>query len=33
MRGLVSRHQKLRYRGVDQQGHSIDRTVAAFMRA
>jgi peptide deformylase len=30
MRGLVSRHQKLRYRGVDQQGRSIDRTVGGF---
>jgi peptide deformylase len=30
MRGLVSRHQKLRYRGVDQQGRVIDRTVGGF---
>jgi peptide deformylase len=30
MRGLVSRHQKLRYRGVDPQGRLIDRTVGGF---
>ena len=30
MRGLVPRHRRLRYRGVDQWGHPIDRTVADF---
>jgi peptide deformylase len=30
MRGLVPRHRRLRYRGVDQWGQPIDRTVADF---
>lgn len=30
MRGLVPRHARLRYRGYDQLGHPIDRTVGAF---
>jgi peptide deformylase len=30
MRGLVPRHQRLRYRGVDQLGRAIDRTVGGF---
>jgi peptide deformylase len=30
MRGLVPRHRRLRYRGFDQWGHPIDRTVADF---
>ncbi len=30
MRGLVSRHKKLRYTGFDQHGKAIDRTVADF---
>jgi peptide deformylase len=30
MRGLVPRHQKLHYRGVDQQGRAIERTVGGF---
>ena len=30
MRGLVPRYQKLRYRGVDQNGESLDRTVEGF---
>jgi peptide deformylase len=30
MRGLVPRYRKLRYRGVDQYGKAIDRTVEAF---
>lgn len=30
MRGLVPRHKRLRYRGFDQFGHAIDRTVSDF---
>jgi peptide deformylase len=30
MRGLVSRHKRLRYRGFDAQGQPIDRRVAGF---
>lgn len=30
MRGLVPRHRRLRYRGHDQYGHPIDRTVSDF---
>lgn len=30
MRGLVSRHKKLRYTGFDQHGQAIDRTVSDF---
>jgi peptide deformylase len=30
MRGLVPRYQQLRYRGVDQQGRTIDRHVSGF---
>ncbi|MDY0067437.1 MAG: peptide deformylase [Steroidobacteraceae bacterium] len=30
MRGLVPRHVRLRYRGFDQQGGAIDRTVSGF---
>jgi peptide deformylase len=30
MRGLVPRHRRLRYRGVDEEGRPIDRTVADF---
>ena len=30
MRGLVPRHQQLRYRGFDQYGKPIDRTVTGF---
>lgn len=30
LRGLVSRHQRLRYTGYDQHGHPIDRTVSGF---
>lgn len=30
LRGLVSRHKRLRYRGVDERGNSIDRTVSDF---
>ena len=30
MRGLVPRYQRLRYRGVDQFGQPLDRTVSAF---
>jgi peptide deformylase len=30
MRGLVSRYQQLRYRGVDARGHPIDRRVGGF---
>jgi peptide deformylase len=30
MRGLVPRHRRLRYRGQDQYGHEIDRTVSDF---
>ncbi len=30
LRGLVSRHKRLRYRGVDEQGKPIDRTVSDF---
>jgi peptide deformylase len=30
MRGLVPRYKRLRYRGVDQYGNDIDRTVESF---
>ncbi len=30
LRGLVSRHKRLRYRGFDEQGKAIDRTVSDF---
>jgi len=30
LRGLVPRHLKIRYRGVDQYGHSIERTASGF---
>lgn len=30
LRGLVSRHQRLRYTGYDQRGNPIDRTVSGF---
>jgi len=30
MRGVVPRYQRLRYRGVDERGHAIDRTVDGF---
>jgi peptide deformylase len=30
MRGLVPRYRQLRYRGFDERGHSIDRTVTGF---
>jgi peptide deformylase len=30
MRGLVPRYRQLRYRGMDEHGHAIDRTVSGF---
>lgn len=30
LRGMVSRHARLRYRGVDENGHAIDRIAAGF---
>jgi peptide deformylase len=30
MRGIVPRHSHIRYRGFDERGHLIDRTVSGF---